>query len=126
MGWWCGDDGTHEGYLVGLVPDDAAGGFLGHAPGRLRELGSRADVDDDDGRRRVPLRWVKVACSCGWRSPLIWALAGTEWVPSCVFAPDAFEDRCAELWHVHVATTGRAPDGGCSIGELLELARRPK
>lgn len=119
MGWLT-DDGTHEGYLVAMVPDDDAGGFNGHVPSRLRELSARSD---GAGTARLPVRWVRVACACGWRSPLLYAPHGTEFVPSICIAPDAFEDQCGELWLVHVATTGRAPDGGCSIGALLAAAK---
>lgn len=119
---WCVDDGTHEGYLVGMVPDDVAGAFNGHAPTRLRELGTGAD-HADRGLQKCAVRYVRVACACGWRSPLIWAPRGTEWIPCMVSAPEAFEDQCAALWHLHVQTTGRAPDGGCTISVLLTRAR---
>ena len=124
---WCADDGSHEGYLVGMVHDDDAGAFNGHAPTRLRELGTGRDHGTgarlDRGLQRCQVRYVRVACSCGWRSPLIWAPRETEWIPCMVTAPEGFEDQCAALWHLHVQTTGRAPDGGCTIGVLLQRAR---
>lgn len=128
MGWCC-EDGTHEGYLVGLVHDDQ-GVFSGHAgygrgqlTGRMRELGARAD---DHVCARVPVTWVKCACACGWRSPLIRVPFGTsaEWMPSSVVAPEAFEDACRVLWEAHVQTTGPAPDGGCSVSVLVQQVAR--
>lgn len=115
---WCSDDGTHEGYLVGLVPDEERGAFLGHVQGRWRELGSR-DVDPGP----IQLQYVRVGCSCGWRSPLIWAPAGCEFAPSTVAAPEWFEDACTQLWTRHVAAAGRAPDGGFDIKTLVERVR---
>jgi hypothetical protein len=115
MGWCC-EDGTHEGYLVGLVPDEEHGLFAGHVQGRWRELSGRDEI-------RATLKHVKVACSCGWRSPLLWAPSGTEFAPSSVFAPEAFEDQCAQLWQRHVAASGEAKDGGYSIRTLLERVR---
>lgn len=150
MGWCC-DDGTHEGFLVGLVFDDS-GKFLGPAgfpnkksgqlSGRLRELG---EPDDDNERgpavkcikrfegarprtkhlgTPTPLTFVKVACSCGWRSPLIRAWPGTEWAPSSVYAPQAFEDLAGALWSEHVRASGSILDGGASLHELVRQAGR--
>lgn len=113
---WVSDDGTHEGYLVGLVDDEEnreRGSFLGHHPFRLRELGGSEDTTCRQ------LLCVKAACSCGWRSPLLRAPVGAEFFPSVVHAPQAFEDACCNLWKGHVIQTGRAPDGGCDVFELL-------
>lgn len=115
MGWCC-EDGTHEGYLVGLVPDEAHGVFVGHIQGRWRELSGRDEIT-------TSVEFVQVACSCGWRSPLLRAPDGTQFMPSSVMAPKAFEDDCAQLWDLHVAASGPARDGGCSIRTLLHHAR---
>jgi hypothetical protein len=114
---WCSEDGTHEGYLVGLVPDEEHGTFVGHVQGRWRELGGR------DEEIKTALKHVKAACSCGWRSPLLWAPSGTEFAPCSVFAPEWFEDACAQLWQRHVAAAGTATDGGYAIRSLLERVR---
>lgn len=128
MGWQS-ECGTHEGYLVGLVFDDARGVFSGHAgyprdedenhSGRMRELGIHGD---DQIRDRHPLAFVKMACACGWRSPLLRAPRGSFWAPSAAFAPEAFEEECRKLWEHHVRVTGPALDGGCSIHELTTRA----
>jgi hypothetical protein len=158
---FCNDDGTHEGYLVGLVFDDG-GVFEGHAgyahedyaphdpqlaraakklgarqdgpsSGRMRELGSGADNRTERNPQihagehlsalglgsKIKLQYVKVACSCGWRSPLLNAPSGTYWAPSSVFAPDGFEDQAHALWRKHERSSGKAYDGGYSITELL-------
>lgn len=145
MGWCC-DDGTHEGYLVGLVFDDS-GKFLGPAgypdrkqgftSGRMRELGTPEDDHErgpavkyskrfEGARPRTkhlgsptPLNYVKVGCSCGWRSTLIRAWPGTEWSPSAVFAPQSFEDLAGALWSEHVRTSATVYDGGASLHELV-------
>lgn len=46
---WCNDDGTHEGFLVGLVPDEDRGLFVGH----ILELTNRL-VRDGQGRVAQP------------------------------------------------------------------------
>lgn len=112
---WCHDDGTHEGYLEGLVEDDAQGHFQGHVPLRLRALGVR----DRDSVQWV--RYVRAACECGWRSPLLRAPAGTTFHPSVIVAPERFEDAARELWKRHVDQTGPAPDGGCDVFLLVTL-----
>lgn len=129
MGWQT-DCGTHEGYLVGLVFDDARGVFSGHAgyprddnenhTGRMRELGIHGD---DKAPKSIPLAFVKMACACGWRSPLLRAPRGTEWCPCSVFASEAFELQARELWERHVRETGPVFEGGCSVALLL---RGPK
>jgi hypothetical protein len=130
MGWQS-ECGTHEGYLVGLVFDDQ-GVFAGKAgypteqdddgagyrSGRMRELGGGADDE-----HTVPLRFLKVACDCGWRSPLVRAPVGTEWYPSSVLADEKFRDRCGDLWQQHVNESGRANDGGYLLAELLGARR---
>lgn len=124
---WLSECGTHEGYLVGLVFDDA-GVFMGNAgypdpasgmrSGRMRELSAR-----DEGP--IPsLRFVKVACGCGWRSPLIRAPSGTEWHPCIVCTSDAFDEQCRKLWRAHLGSSPRALDGGCSVVELVGSLRR--
>lgn len=145
MGWNC-DDGTHEGYLVGLVFDDS-GSFQGHAhpttaerktgptSGRMRELGLPCDdhrgvtVECDTPLEvafclgpDVALSYVKVACSCGWRSPLVSTWPGTRWVPSVVLAPAAFEDLARQVWEGHVHASGAARDGGYSVEVLAAHA----
>jgi len=115
---WCSEDGTHEGYLVGLVRDEVQGFFVGHVQGKWRELGGR-DVDD----LSIKLQYVRIGCSCGWRSPLLAAPSGCEFAPSFVSAPSRFEDACTTLWQRHVAAAGTAPDGGYSIHTLLERVR---
>lgn len=144
---WCSDDGTHEGYLVGLVFDDA-GWFLGHARdrggvtrragnGRMRELGTHADgerrctVIGPDGLDygvlqdgKVPLEYVKIGCSCGWRSPIVRAWGGTYWAPCMVFTSDTFEERAALLWQAHVRETGPMKYGVLSVEDLPSLNRR--
>lgn len=127
MGWQS-ECGTHEGYLVGLVFDDA-GSFLGPAgyprddsgkrSGRMRELSGAADHALRAGESRIHLTFVKVACACGWRSPLLRAAPGTDWIPSSVSAPEAFEDTCALLWQQHVNTSPEAHDGGYAPSTLL-------
>jgi len=117
---WCHSDGSHEGYLVGLV-FDSGGVFLGPAgegwapsvakrtprdqTGRMRELGGNDSAT-------LTLRFVKAACSCGWRSPLLEAPPGSEWVPCSVFAPEWFEDAARELWKRHASECGPVRDGG--------------
>jgi hypothetical protein len=113
---WCSEDGTHEGYLVGLVPDEEHGVCAGHVQGRWRELGGRDVIT-------TMLKHVKVACSCGWRSPLLAGPSGCEFAPSSVFAPEWFEDACTKLWTRPVAAAGRAPDGGFEIRDLVERVR---
>jgi hypothetical protein len=125
MGWHpSNDDGSHEGYLVGFVEDERHGAFTGHCPHRLRELGTGLDhkLEPEPGVGSVVLRFVKVGCACGWRSPLLHAPSNTEWFPCIVAAPADFEDACAGLWQAHVFETGPAPDGGCSIRTLLARA----
>lgn len=119
MGWCC-EDGTHEGYLVGMVRDETHGNFNGHVPYRLRELGGR----DDETHER--LHHVRVACACGWRSPLLYAPPGTGWFPSCVHAPEHFEDAARELWERHTEETGRVHDGGACVYTLARHGRKPK
>lgn len=113
MGWQS-EDGSHEGYLVGLVPDEEQGLFAGHVPGRWRELSGRDLVE-------TPLRHVKVACSCGWRSPLLWAPNGTRFVPSMVVASEIWRDACQRLWTRHVQVSGKASSGGYAVAQLLVL-----
>lgn len=96
MGWFT-DESHHQGHLVALVPDET-GPFVGDA--RRRELVSQPG--ENIGSRCVQVTHVQVGCSCGWRSGVIRAPAGTEWVPSCVLAKEDFEDLCAELWRSHV------------------------
>src|SRR5574338_974027 len=114
---WCSDDGTHEGYIVGLVRDEKHGTFVGHNEGRWREL----DVRDIQPVPR--LTHVRVACACGWRSPLIWG-TGCAFTPSVVHAPSTVEDAARELWKFHVRESGTAPDAGYDIYTLLERVRR--
>lgn len=116
---WCSEDGSHEGYLVTLVHDDA-GAFLGpggyardsvNTSGRMRELGAPGDAD------RAPFypRHLKAACSCGWRSPLLQAPSGVEWAPFTTVAPDWFQDAARALWKRHIEHTGPVADGGLRL-----------
>lgn len=153
--------GTHEGYLVGLVFDDA-GWYSGHAgyetlreapaphptSGRMRELGrgNMHELGDKQeaegvihthlslrlesvGRRMqfvgqgLPVAFGKMACSCGWRSPLLRLPRGSFWAPSSLFTPEAFEDKAVQLWQRHVLESGAATDGGCNVDVLLAAAR---
>lgn len=113
---WISEDSTHEGYLVGLAPCERTGQFVGHVQGRWRELGGRDE-------KAQSLRNVKIACSCGWRSPLISAPIGCEFFPCFVSAPEWFETEAVKVWERHVRETGTAHDGGCTIHQL-ESSRR--
>ncbi len=101
---------------MGLVPDEEHGTFAGHIQGRWGELSGRDKI-------KTIIKHAKIACSCGWRSPLLWAPSGTDFAPSSVFAPEWFEEACAQLWQRQVAAAGEAADGGYSIRTLLERAR---
>ncbi len=119
MGWCHDDAASHEGYLVAVVSDDD-GWFLGPVPGRMRELASRAHLYGAGktaahaliAREILHIRYVKAACSCGWRSPLLHAPDGTSWMPSIVCAPPWFEDAARALWLAHANACGPVPTGG--------------
>ncbi len=139
------DGGTFSGQAH--YPD-----IVGEGPrsGRLRELGSGHDTAKcvDSGRwfrnvvtvyrengsdplsgvkldgHKIPLQYVKVGCTCGWRSPLI-HVHGAYWVPCCVMAPEAFEEKAARLWEHHNDTTPTQRTGGYSLESLLKAAGLP-
>lgn len=106
---WCSEDGSHEGYLAGLVRTENESGSI-----VFKELGyPRDEVSRDLGH-------VQVACTCGWRSSRLHAPLGTTWSPYIVLLPrgehdDAsaeftikvlkrkpFEAECFELWKRHI------------------------
>ncbi len=90
MGWLrdSGEDWSydHEGYMVAVEQPERGGEW--------RELGGPAD----EARRVIPVSYVQVACSCGWRSPRLVAPIGTEWVPCSVMTSGAVDDLAYQIW----------------------------
>lgn len=117
---WCSTCGTHEGFLEGLKVADR-GAFLPGSPERQRALGDTRDEPYEGTVYRV-----RVACSCGWRSQVLFAPVETEWAPSRVFAPAWFEDQCAQIWKLHVLCAVPGANAADARAVLLKLARSLK
>lgn len=93
MGWL--NENGHEGFVVGVDPDD-----------RHRELGLA-----DSERRIEHVHHVRVGCDCGWRSETLVAPLGTTWMPcTVVFHPldEVSVDEIAhDIWvREHLAHVG--------------------
>jgi hypothetical protein len=120
MGWQ-NNDGTHEGYLVGIVADNAHGTDVGPLRRGDRGVETTDRMPDHIVRApgdRVDLVYVKVACSCGWRSPLIRAGADTYWQPNTVEAPAEFREKAYAVWRQHELETPIVPEMGIAIVRL--------
>ncbi len=104
MGWQSSDAPGHEGFLVGLVQDEAA-------RDGWRELRSPGD---DEERKNVDR--FQAGCTCGWRSPRFRSPAGTSWWPFILDLPklhEDLEDVAREMWCQH----WRLPDALASRAE---------
>lgn len=112
MGWNL-EGSSHEGYLVALLEDDR-GAFLGDK--RRVEVGP---IETVDPRFEMSVGVCQVACSCGWRSPVIRAHHQTTWVPCAVVTDERFEDECAKLWRHHVEHSPRSEPGMFSVHQLV-------
>ena len=98
---WTSEDGQHEGYVCALIEDGQLGFFV--------------DVDGRSARMREPVReldehrssfrpvYVRVACSCGWRSRALRTPLDTEWAPFITSLPENADDAAAALWTRHLA-----------------------
>ncbi len=96
MGWLRFDghvaENDHEGFVVAVEKSDDGWSW--------RELG---DADIARARRDsgIPVSWLQVGCSCGWRSPRLVAPTGTVWSPCSVFLPHSGDDeQFVEVWAV--------------------------
>lgn len=101
---WCSEDGRHEGRLVAFVRDTNDSGSQ-----YFRELAAGGWLGCGEAEQAV--RVVQAVCSCGWRSPRIFAPLGTVWIPSdlvCLptglFA-ERFEHAAQDYWAAHVTRT---------------------
>lgn len=100
---WVGEDGKHEGYMIGLVTregTDEGGGIY------------RALCYPGDKERRSDIQRVQAECSCGWRSPrwsprLWWYEPGAKersvpsFSPYTVHVHDDDENKGYALWREH-------------------------
>jgi hypothetical protein len=96
MSWTRDDCPGHDGELIGLVAEDPGDG--GRRDG-FRELHPDTDAAPDF------LRWVAVACSCGWRSPRMEAPIDASWRDGQVDTSEWFEARCRQIWRAHAIAT---------------------
>lgn len=94
-------------YPVALVPP-----LPGAAPARYANLvvaPPTAHLEaEDDWSTDAPVAVIQMACSCGWRSPLLDAPPATRCVTSrahtaaLLLAPEAFRQRCHAVWAAHL------------------------
>jgi hypothetical protein len=99
-------------YPVALVPP-----LPGAAPARYANLVVASPdallAPEDDWNDETPVAVIQMACSCGWRSPLLETPPETRCVTPRVGAavlllvPDAFHRQCQALWKAHRAPTWR-------------------
>lgn len=113
---WMSEDAAHEGYVVGLVPEDIEFTNKADGPGGityLRELRYELDHDREVGPGGLPVAVFQVACECGWRSRRYRAPVGARWLPHHLYlGDDQLEDEARLLWKEHVfenAVTGARP-----------------
>lgn len=125
MGWVCEADGRHEGYFVALVPIVGTGY-------RFREL----DATTEGGPR--PIRFVQVACECGWRSPRLFAPVGSTWSSNHVEIPQdsppspmrpqgvdhPIENAAIAMWQAHTREIPPGPGGKYLINLAAEHGDR--
>lgn len=114
MGWYIDGYETHEGNLYALELDPA-GAFLGLSE-RARELSSQ-----DAGERAA--RWLRVGCSCGWRSSTFQAPHGASVHDGAVEVPrhaHAWQAAAERVFRAHAVTSPPARDG--EHASVLELA----
>src|SRR3990172_9145429 len=84
MGWFREDDPAHEGYVVGLVPEQVTYKALDGRAIRathLRELNYHQDHDREVAKGGLPVTVFQVACECGWRSRRFVAPCRARWYP---------------------------------------------
>lgn len=89
MGWISAklaDPNAHEGWLEACADRDG------------KPFDERAPYD-------TPVVWVRAACECGWRGPVVPAPEGTTWWPHSVMVlTQDEEDRLSAPWDVHIET----------------------
>jgi len=93
---WLREDGRsdqheHEGYLVAVEREPDGWPW--------REIGGVADEARAREHGPIEVRWIQVACDCGWRSQRLVAPFMAEWSPCSVFLrTDRDEDEFIEVW----------------------------
>ena len=98
MGWFLTDDAAagHEGYVIGLVKSDAGETWAPNGD-QVRKLMA--------GDKAQPVRFVQVACDCGWRSRVFAAPYRAEFHPNVTdLNDDRAEARAVAIWKLHVET----------------------
>jgi hypothetical protein len=114
MGWLIDGYESHEGNLFALELDPA-GVYLGLSE-RARELSSQ-----DEGERAA--RWLRVGCSCGWRSSTFQAPHGATVHDGAVDVPrhaHAWQAAAQQVFRAHAMASPPARDG--EHASVLELA----
>lgn len=99
-------------YPVALVPP-----LPGAAPARYANLVVASPdaslAAEDDWNDETPVAVIQMACSCGWRSPLLETPPQTRCVTPRVGAAalllvhDAFHRRCQAIWNAHTPPPDR-------------------
>jgi hypothetical protein len=99
---WIYEGHHHEGYIAGLVP-------VGAPDGRWRELDGQEEYVGRVERMRV-------ACDCGWRSPVYHAGQRAQWFPSITELRDErIEEAARQLWLRHVEEADRQAAGPATV-----------
>lgn len=96
---WTDETGLHEGYMAGV---ERMPGSSYRWQEVLNNPGDRWPPGvAPDNKEPIPIEFVQVMCSCGWRSARLPAPSGTHWFPCSTFVAEGnggFEDLCHRIW----------------------------
>jgi len=105
MGWiaeappWPGNGEAHEGYVIGFV---RIKGEWQQASALVLQHGAKVGGDVVDLVQGFKVDRVAVECTCGFRTPMLFAPIDARWAPSHVDLDDEAEELARRLWRRHI------------------------